>query len=46
MEWIKIDGEGYFDGFRCSVCNSVIVVADECELPDYCKFCESEVDEE
>jgi hypothetical protein len=43
MCWIKVDGEGYFPAFRCSCCNTTIVVEDECfELPSYCKFCESE----
>ena len=41
MKWIKLDGDGYFDGYRCSVCNTEIVVAEECEFPCYCKFCEN-----
>ena len=46
MKWIKIEGEGYYDGYRCSDCNAVIVVSDDCELPCYCKNCESEVEDD
>ena len=45
MKWIKVEGTGYYDAFRCSNCNATVVVADECELPCYCKQCEAEAEE-
>ena len=44
MKWLKLAGEGYFDGYECSECGATIVVADDCELPCYCKVCESKDD--
>ena len=45
MKWIKLKGESYFDAFKCSNCETVIVVEDEALLPDHCKACEAQAEE-
>lgn len=47
MKWVKVEGEAYYPAFKCSNCETVIVVEDECfELPCYCKNCEAVCDGE
>lgn len=41
MQWIKTSETT----FKCSICNSEIEVEQGEEIPDYCKHCESEVEE-
>ena len=39
--WEPLDNRGaYYDVYKCRNCGTVIVVADYCELPSYCKECE------
>ena len=39
MSWERLPGEAFYPGFKCTECGNVIVLFDECFMPDECDVC-------
>ena len=37
--WKKVEEETYFPVFKCRECGNIVIVEDECLLPEECNNC-------